>query len=81
MCGAAASDDRKTFRRAGRRFDGEGVRTRSLFVNRQAISSLTSRGNQPMFFLGPAIVVSALVIRARPGSICPYKENKPFVAQ
>ena len=54
MCGAAASDDRKTFRRAGRRFDGEGVRTRSLFVNRQAISSLTSRSNQPMFYSGPA---------------------------
>jgi hypothetical protein len=25
MCCAAASDDRKTFRRAGRRFDGEGL--------------------------------------------------------
>jgi hypothetical protein len=54
MCGAAAHDDRKTSRRAGRRFDGEGVRTVSFFVNRQAISSLTSRGNQPMFYPGPA---------------------------
>jgi len=47
-------DDRKTFRRAGRRFDGKGVGTRSFFVNRRVISSLTSRGNQPMFSLGPA---------------------------
>lgn len=53
----------------------------SFFASRQAISLLTSRGNQPMFFLGPAIVVKALVIRARPGSICPYKENKPFAVQ
>jgi hypothetical protein len=54
MCGAAAHDDPKTFRRAGRRFDGGGARRRSFFVKRQAISSLTSRGNQPMFSLGPA---------------------------
>jgi hypothetical protein len=54
MCGAAAHDDRKTSRRAGRQFDGQGVRTVSFFVNRQAISSLTSRGNQPMFYPGPA---------------------------
>jgi hypothetical protein len=81
MCGAAAHDDRKTFRRAGRRFDGEGVRTRSFFVNRQAISSLTSRGNQPMFYPGQAIVVKIILIRAVPGSICPLEENKPFAVQ
>jgi hypothetical protein len=51
MCGAAAHDDRKTCRRAGRRFDGEGL-GKFVFRERQAISSLTPRGNQPMFPLG-----------------------------
>jgi hypothetical protein len=52
-CGAAAHDDRKTFRRAGRRFNGEGL-GKFVFASRQAISSLTSRGNQPMFWPAPA---------------------------
>jgi hypothetical protein len=36
-----------------RRFDGEAWAS-SFFASRQAISSLTSRGNQPMFYPGPA---------------------------
>jgi hypothetical protein len=59
MCGAAASDDRKAFRRAGCRFDGEG-RGKSVFASRQAISSLTSRDNQPMFYPGPAGVAKII---------------------
>jgi hypothetical protein len=65
MCGTAAHDDRKTFRRAA------GSMVRAFFASRQAISSLTSRGNQPMFYPGPAIVAKIILIRARPGSICP----------
>jgi hypothetical protein len=70
-------DDRKTFR-CLRRFDGEGWAS-SFFASRQAISALTSRGNQPMFFR--VRQVPAKIIRdsrARRGSICPYKENEPF---
>jgi hypothetical protein len=37
MCGAAAYDDRTTFRRAGRRFDGEGL---GKFVFRETPSDL-----------------------------------------
>jgi hypothetical protein len=48
MCGAAAHDDRKTCRRFGRQFDGEGL-GKFVFRERQTISSLTPRGNQPMF--------------------------------
>jgi hypothetical protein len=57
MCGAAASDDRKTFRRPGRRFDGEG---RGKSASHQAISSLTPRDNQPMFYPGPAGVAKII---------------------
>jgi hypothetical protein len=32
----------------------------SFFVNRQAISALTSRGNQPMFYPGPAGVAKII---------------------
>ncbi|MGH6811739.1 MAG: hypothetical protein ACREDM_05145 [Methylocella sp.] len=53
----------------------------SFFGSRQAISALTSRRNQPMFYLGPAIVVKIILIRALPGSICPHEENKPFAVQ
>jgi hypothetical protein len=53
-----------------------------VFASHQAISSLTSRGNQPMFFLGSAIVVEiSSDSRGPPGSICPYKENEPFAVQ
>jgi hypothetical protein len=37
MCGSAAHDDRKTFRCAGRRFDGEGL---GKFVFREPPSDL-----------------------------------------
>jgi len=59
-----------------------GAWASSFFANHQAISSLTSRGNQPMFFPGPGIVVEIISdSRAPPGSICPYKENEPFAVQ
>jgi hypothetical protein len=52
-----------------------------VFREPPSISSLTSRGNQPMFYLGPAILVMIILIRALPGSNCPYKEHKPFAVQ
>jgi hypothetical protein len=52
-CGAAANDDPWEC---------------STFANVQAISSLTSRRNQPMFHPGPAIVAKfAQAIRPRAG--------------
>jgi hypothetical protein len=80
MCGAAAHDDRRL---SGVPDAGSMVRAwaSSFFASRQAISSLTSRGNQPMFYPGPAIVVKIILIRALSGSICPHEENKPFAVQ
>jgi hypothetical protein len=53
MCGAAAHNDRRL---SGVPDAGSMVRAwaSSFFASRQAISSLTSRGNQPMFYPGPA---------------------------
>jgi hypothetical protein len=63
----------------------EAAWTSWLFVSRYAISSLTSRGNQTMFYLGPAIVVKISLIlavsRPLPGSIHRHKEHKPFAVQ
>lgn len=53
-----------------------------LFASRQAISSLTSRGNQPMFYRGPAIVVKIILIRERRRvRFFRMKESKPFAVQ
>jgi hypothetical protein len=51
MCGAAAHDDRRL---SGGPDAGSMAWASAFFASRQAISSLTSRGNQPMFYPGPA---------------------------
>jgi hypothetical protein len=72
------------FGRAGRRFDGGGL-DKLAFRQPPRVSSLTSRGNQTMFYLGPAIVVKISLIladsRPPPGSIYRHKEHKPFAVQ
>jgi hypothetical protein len=76
-----AHHDRKTFQLAGCQLDSEGL-AKFVFREPQATSSLTSRGNQPMFFPGLAIVVEIISdSRAPRDSICPYKENEPFAVQ
>jgi hypothetical protein len=81
MCGAAASDDRKTFRRAGRRFDGENL---SNFVFREPPSDLFIDFARQSTDVFPGSGNRREIIsdsRAPPGSICPYMENKPFAVQ
>ncbi|MGQ0444408.1 MAG: hypothetical protein ACT4O2_04580 [Beijerinckiaceae bacterium] len=80
LCGTAASDDPKTFG-APDADSMAGAWTSWLFAGRHVISSLTSRGNQTMFYLGPATAVRVTLIRALPGSIYRHKEHKPFAVQ
>ncbi|PZR94072.1 MAG: hypothetical protein DLM68_00165 [Hyphomicrobiales bacterium] len=81
MCGAAAHDDRKIFRHARRRFDGEGLGKlvfrqppSDLFIDfaRQSTDVLPGSGNRREDHSDS---------RVPPGSICPFEENKPFAVQ
>jgi hypothetical protein len=66
---------------SGWRFGGEDTE-RSTFADADAISSLTSRANQPMFCLSPATAAKSAIRFVRlPGSICLQKESKPFAVR
>jgi hypothetical protein len=71
MCGAAASDDRKTSRRAGRRFDGESL---GKLVFRQPPSDLIidfARQSTDVLPGSGKRREDHPDSRAPPGSICP----------